>query len=136
MHPDDRAQIELGQHVAVEDDDRFGELVAGVLDRARGAERGWLDDVANLDADLGSVAEDLLDAPRLVVEAQDDFVDLGHLLEQVELVVEERPVENGHDRLRRMNRERPESRALAPGEEDRLHDDPRSYTMVECGSHR
>ena len=83
---------------------------------------------------LGAVAEDLLDPPRLVVQAQDDFVDLRHLLQQVDLVVEKRPVEDRNDRLRRVDGERPEPRALAPGEKDRLHDNQRSYTMVECAS--
>ena len=82
--------------------------------------------------DVGAVAEDLLDAPRLVVEAQDDFVDLRHLLEQIDLIVEKRPVEDRNDRLGRVNGQRPQPRALAPGQKDRLHDNQRSYTMVEC----
>ena len=65
-----------------------------------------------------AVAEDLLDPPRLVVEAEDDLVDLRHLLQQIDLVVEERPVEDRHDRLRRVNGQRAQPRALAPGEQD------------------
>ena len=71
--------------------------------------------------EFAAVAEDLLDAPRLVVEAQHDLVDLGHLLEQIELVVEERPLEDRNDRLRRVNRQRTQPRALAAGQENRLH---------------
>ena len=68
-----------------------------------------------------AVAEHLLDPARLVVEAEDHLVDLGHLLQQVDLVVEERPLENRDDRLRRVQRERAQARAFAPGEEDGLH---------------
>ena len=78
--------------------------------------------------ELGAVAEDLLDAPRLVVEAEDDFVDLRHLLQQIDLVVEKRPVEDRNDRLGGVDGQRPEPRALAPGQKDRLHDNQRSYT--------
>ena len=73
--------------------------VAGVADGAAGAERRRLDDVADLDADVRAVAEDVLDAARLVVQAEDDFVDLRHLLEQIDLVVQKRPVEDRHDGL-------------------------------------
>ena len=128
VQPDDAREIDLRQHVAVEHDDRFGQLVARVLDGARRAERRGLDDVADLDPELGAVAEDLLDAARLVVEAEDDFVDLRNLLQQIDLIVEKRPVEDRNDRLRRVDRERPEPRALAPGQKDRLHDNHRSYT--------
>ena len=123
-----RAQIDLGQHVAVEDDHRLGQRVAGVADGAAGAERHRLDDVAELEAEAVAVAEDLLDAPRLVVQAEDDLVDLGHLPQQIDLVVEKRPVEDRHDRLRRVDRQRPQARALAAGEQDGFHGNRRSYT--------
>ena len=76
---------------------------------------------------VAAVAEDLFDAPRLVVEAEDDLVDLRHLLEQIELIVEKRPVEDRDDRLRRVNRQRAEARAFAPREQDRLHGNHRCY---------
>src|SRR6185436_7650862 len=97
-----------------------------------------LDDVANLDAGLRAVAEDVLDPARLVVQAEDDFVDFRHLLQQVDLVVEERTVEYRDDGLRRVERERPEPRALAPDEKDGLHDNRRSYPkrMTATGSIR
>ena len=61
---------------------------------------------------------------RLVVEAEDHLVDFGHLLDEVQLIVEKRPVENRNDRLRCVNRQRAEPRALAPDEKKRLHIDP------------
>ena len=129
VQPQHGRQVHLGQHVAVEHDDRLGERVAGIAHGAAGAERRRLDDVADLDADARAVAEHVLDPPRLVVQAEDDFVDLRHLLQQVDLVVQKRPIEDRHDRLGRVERERPQPRAFAPGEQDGLHDNRRSYPM-------
>ena len=123
------ARSTCGQHVAVEHHHRFAQRLAGVADRAGRAERRGLDDVADADAGVAAVAEDLLDPARLVVEAEDHLVDLRHLLQQIELVVEERPVEDRHDRLRRVNRQRAQPRAFAPGEQDRLHAQP---PMLSC----
>ena len=114
-------EIDIGQHVAVEDDDRFGQRVAGVADRAAGPERHRLDDVAEPHAEPFTFTEDLLDPPRLIVEAEDDFVDLRNLLQQIDLVIEERPIEDRHDRLGRVDRERPQPRAFPSGEQDGLH---------------
>ena len=44
---DDRGQVDLRQHVAVEDDDRLAQRLAGVADGAAGAERRRLDHVAD-----------------------------------------------------------------------------------------
>ncbi len=122
-------QVDLGQHVAVEDDDRSVEMRLGELDRAAGAERLRLDQVADRQADAAAVAEDVLDAARLVVEAEDHLVEPGDLLEQVDLVVQERAVEDRDDGLRRVERERPEPRAFTAGEEDGLHGNPGSYPI-------
>ena len=71
MQRDDGAEIDLRQHVAVEHDDRLAERLAGVADGAAGAERRRLDHVADAEAGVAAVAEDLLDAARLVIQAQD-----------------------------------------------------------------
>ena len=71
-----------------------------------------------------AVAEDLFDAVRLIVEAEYDFVDLRHLLDEVELIVQKRPVENRNDRFWCVNGERAEPRALASDKKKRLHIDP------------
>ena len=129
------AEIDLRQDVAVEHDDRFAQRLAGVADGAGRAERRRLDDVSDAEADVAAVAEDLLDAPRLVVQAEDDLVDLGHLLQQIELVVQERPLEDRNDRLGRVDGQRAQSRALAPGQQDRLHRNvPLRHTAM-AGTH-
>src|SRR5688572_284945 len=131
MELDDRGQIDLRQHVAVEHDDRIGEVLASVLHRASRTERHGFDDVADLDPDLGAIAEHLLDAARLVVEAQDDLVDFRDLFQQVDLVVEKRPIEDRNDGFRGVNRERPKPRALTPSQEDRFHDKSRFYCRMQ-----
>ena len=83
---------------------------------------------------VAAVAEDLLDAARLVVEAQDDLVDLRHLLQEIELVVKERAVEDRDDRFRRVNGQRTEPRALAPHEQNRLHSQPPMISLVSAAS--
>ena len=60
-------------------------------------------------------------------------VDLGDLLEEVELVMQERSLEDWDDGLRSVNRERPEARTLAPGEENRLHTNQECYHEGHCG---
>ena len=103
------------------------------LDRAAGAERLRLDDVAEVDAEIGPVAEHLFDAPRLVVQAEHDLVDFRHLPQQVDLVLQERPVEDRDDRLRRVERQRPEPRAFATGEQDGSHDNRQILTRsMQC----
>ena len=81
MQRDDGGEVDLGQDVSVEDDDRFAERLAGVADGAGRAERGRLDHVADADPGFPAVAENLLDAARLVVQAQDHFVDFGNLFQ-------------------------------------------------------
>ena len=129
-----RRQVHRRQHVAVEHDDRLAvRLAGGELDGAAGAERRRLDDVAQLHAEVGPVAEHLLDAPRLIVEAQDDLVDLRHLPEQVDLVPQKRPVEDRHDRFRRVERQRPQPRALPSGEQNGLHGNQSLYQPDRAG---
>ena len=114
-------KIDLRQHIAIEHDDRIGHALRRVAHRARRAERRRLDNVADFDAGVAAVAEHLFDALRLIVQAENHFVDLRHLLDEIELIVEKRPVEDRHDRFRRVNRERTKSRSLTSDEEKRFH---------------
>ena len=121
VQPEHGPEIHVGEHVAVEHHDRIGQRVSRVPDRAPRAERDRLDDVADAHAEALAVAEDLFDAARLVIEAEDHLVDLGHLPEQVDLVIEKRPVQDRHDGFRRVDGQRPQPGALATGEQDSLH---------------
>src|SRR4029453_2180937 len=91
------------------------------LDRAARAERLGLDDVADADAEGRAVAEHLFDAAWLVVEAQDHLVDFRRLPEEIDLILQEWPIENRHDGFGRVQREWAESRAFSAGEQDGLH---------------
>jgi hypothetical protein len=44
--------------------------------------------------------------------------------------VQKRPIENRHDRFRGVERERTKPGALAPGEQNRLHDNLKSYLII------
>ena len=92
----------------------------GLIQRAR-AERGRLDEVADVHADLAARPEHFLDAARLVIQAQDCLVDLRHLSQEVELVVEKRAVENRNNRFGRVDRERTQARSFPTREDDCLH---------------
>src|SRR5260221_7868201 len=129
VKPQHGREIHLRQDVAVEDDDRFGERVPRVADGAAGAERHRLDDIPDADAESFPLAENLLDAARLVVETEDDLVDLRDLPQEIDLVVQERPVQDRHDRLGRVDRQRPQPRALSSGEQDGLHDNLQFYAF-------
>jgi hypothetical protein len=122
VQPKNGREVHVGQDVSVEDDHRLGQRVARVADGAARPERLGLDDVADPDPEPFAFTEDLLDPARLVVQAQDDFVDLGDLFQEIDLVVEKRPIQDRHDRFRRVDGERPQPRTLATGEQDGLHD--------------
>ena len=80
-----------------------------------------LTDNGVLDRAMRLEPEHFFDAARLVIETENDLVDLRHTLDQIELIVEKRSVEDGHDRFGLVNRERAEACALAPCEQDGLH---------------
>ena len=52
MQGNDGGQVDLGQHIAIEDHHRFGQLVARVLDGTSRAERYRFDHVSDLDAGI------------------------------------------------------------------------------------
>ena len=122
MTPHHRLEIDAGQNVAVEDQQSVVHAGRRVLDGAPGAQRIRLDHVAQRQAGLAPVTHGGGDPVRSVIEAQDDFVDLGHLPQQVDLIIEKGPVENRHDRLGQLQRERTQPRTEATGENDGLHD--------------
>ena len=117
MQGDDGAEVHLRQDVAIEDHDRIGHLLAAVSDGAPGAERRRFDDVPDRDAEIFPVTDDVLDAARLVVQAENDLVNLRHLPDEIELVVKERPIEDRHDRLRGMDGQGTQAGALATGQQ-------------------
>ena len=93
--------------------------VGGVADAAAGAEGLGLDHVAQPDAEPLAVAEGPADVVHPVGAGQDDVGDpVG--AQQRELVGEERVPEQRNHRLGPLQRQRPQPRALAPGQDDGL----------------
>ena len=120
-----RGQVEVGEHVPVEDHEAIAEqaLVGGEPDRARGAERLVLLDVGDLRAPGDLVAERR--AQRLGPEAagHDHLVD-PVAAEPVDHVADERAVDERQRRLRLGQRQRAQPRPLPADEHDRLHHGP------------
>ena len=56
----------------------------------------------------------------------------GHLLEEIDLIVEKRPVENRNDRLGCVDGQRAQACAFAPCQKDRLHDN-QPYSIMYTG---
>ena len=112
-------EVGVGEDVAVEDEDRPAREVGGVADAAPGAERLLLHDVAQGDPQVAGVTEGLAHVVHPVRARQDDVAD-PVLAEQRDLVGEEGAIEERHHRLGPGEGERPEPRALSPGQDDRL----------------
>ena len=70
-------QIETGQHVAVEYEERTLEMLLDIAQRAGGAERSFLYDVGEFHAEARAVAEVFGDGFREVAGGEDDVVDAG-----------------------------------------------------------
>ena len=105
-------QVEAGQDVAVEDEERPADVPLDVLEGAGGAERLVLDDVGELHPEAGAVAEVLGDRLREVAGRQDRFVDPG-LLQSRQRPFEERDPADRDHRFRRAIGQRPQPRPLA-----------------------
>ena len=100
--------------------------IGGVANAAARPERFRLDDVAQPNAEMLGLAEryaHVVDA----VGAGEDHVGDAVLAQQRELIGKERPVEQRHHRLGARERERPQARALAAREDDRLGGGPGAY---------
>ena len=65
---------------------------------------------------------------RLAGDQQLHLIDFRHLLQQINLIVEKCAVENRNDGLGRVDRQRAQPSAFAPGKQDGLHDKLPSYT--------
>ena len=115
-----RAEIDVGEHVAGDHEERLVELVHRVAHRAGGAERRLLGGVAHAHAELGAVAEVVADVVGEERDRHHDVVE-AVLREQPHDVLHHRHVGDRHHRLRLVARERPQPRAFAAGQDHRLH---------------
>ena len=123
---DDRAQVDVGEHVARDHQERVVELLGRVEDGPGGAERRLLGGVSHPHAEVGPVAEVV---PDLVGEERDGDDDVVEAVrrEEPHHVLHHRPVRQRHHRLGLVARERPQPRALSPGQDHRFH-----ATILSC----
>ena len=112
--------VDVGQHVAVEHQEPLVEHVLGELQRAARAQRPRLLEVAQAQADRLAVAQHGAHAGGHVPARHHDVVDAVRA-QPVEHERDERPVDQRDDRLRHRGGQRPQPRALATGEDERLH---------------
>ena len=92
MELDESRQVDVGEHVAGDDEEAVVELVAGVENRAGRPERRLLGRVDEVHAELGAVAEIGADRAREEADGDDDLLE-AVLAEQVHDVL-------GHRRVR------------------------------------
>ncbi len=120
---DDGAEIDVGEHVAGDHEERVIELVHRVSHRPGGAERRLLGRVGHAHAELRAVTEVVPDVVRHERHRDDDLVD-PMALQQVDDVLHHRPVHQREHGLGRVRREGTESSALAPCHDHGLHGTP------------
>ena len=117
---DELGEVDVGDHVAGDDEEALVEVLHGVAHRAGGAERHRLVGVDDLDAELGAVAEVGLDGVGHEGDGHDDLVEAVPP-QQGDDVLHHRAVGHRQHRLGRVRGERPQAGALAAGHDHGLH---------------
>ena len=114
------AEVEVGEHVTVADDQALVDALGREADPARGAERLVFDDEAQLHVAVALVGEVAGERVGQVPEREHRFVDAVDR-EPVELAFDERDVRDRQQWLRCRVRERTETGARATDEDDGFH---------------
>ena len=117
---DDPAEVDVGEHVAGDHEERLVELGHRVAHRAGGAERRLLGRVPHADAELRAVAEVGADVVGHERDRHDDVVEAVPR-EELHDVLHHRHVRDRHHRLGLVARERPQARAFTAGQDHSLH---------------
>ena len=117
---DDGGEIDVGDDVARDHEERLVELVHGVAHRTHGAERRVLGRVPHPHTELGAVAEVVADLVGEERDRDDDVVE-AVVGEQPHDVPHHRHVRDREHRLRLVAGERAQAGAFAAGQDDRLH---------------
>src|SRR5438309_701768 len=115
------AEVEVGQHVAVQHDGGPFEVLEPTAHCAGGSERLVLGRDAQLDAEQR--AHLLSERREVLGEVAGEERRVGDPIggEQPDLMLEKRPVADGKERLRDAIGQRPQSRTEPAGEDERLH---------------
>ena len=118
---DQRAQVDVAERVAGDDEEGLVELRAREPDRTCRAERQFLDRVLDVHAEGLAVAEVAPDRLRQEGERDDDVLE-PVVAEQLDDVLDARLADDRHHRLGLVRGERSQPRPLAAGHDDGLHD--------------
>jgi hypothetical protein len=117
---DDGVEVDVGQHVAGDDDEGVVELGGGVADGAGRPEGCLLGGVAHRHTELGAVPEVVADVAGEEGHRDDDVVEAVERQPPHD-VLHQGPVGHRHHRLRLVGGQGAEPSALATGHHDRLH---------------
>src|SRR5206468_7071310 len=115
-----RRQVEIAESVTRDDEERLVEPAGREADRTGGAERRFLDRVADVQSERVALAE--VAADRLREERhRHDHVRQAVLAQELEDVLHARLADDRDHRLRLVGRERTKARSLATRHDDGLH---------------
>ena len=117
---DERAQVDVAERVARDDEERLVELLRREPNRTGRAERRLLDRVADLHPERLSLSEVAADRLRQKRNSHDHVVQ-PVLAQQLEDVLHARLSDDRDHRLRLVGGQRAQARALAAGHYDGLH---------------
>ena len=106
MEPDGCAQVDVGEGIAADDEERFVQVFLGILDAAGGSQRRVLHDVGDLHAEVGAVAEIVADSGAQVLERHHHLGD-PVFAQQGQDVLHHRFADHGDQRLGAAAREWP-----------------------------
>jgi hypothetical protein len=116
----DRAEVDIAERIARDDEEGLVEHAAREPDRARGAQRRLLDRVLDLEVPRVAVAEVAPDRLRHERDRDDHLFD-SVLLQQLEDVLHAGLADDRDHRLRLVGGQRAQARPLAAGHHDGLH---------------
>ena len=119
MEVDDLSEIEIGERVTRDHEERAGQEIACAEHRARRAERDLLGRIRQRHVQVGAVAEVVADHRGQELDGRNDVRD-AMLPEQFDDVFHQRPVGNGKHRLRHVAGERAQPGTLSPGHDHGL----------------
>ena len=120
MEREDLREVDVGEGIAGDHEERTVQVARELPNRSARAKRRFLDAVAKAHADSAAIAVAVLDDRRHVLERHERVLD-AVALEEVEDVPEAGLVDDGHHRLRTIDRQRSKTAALAACHHDGLH---------------
>src|SRR5437762_1331882 len=133
MERDDLRQVDVRESIAGDNEERAVEIVGQLPDRPARAERSFLHAVTKPHPDPAAVPVAVLDDGGEVLKRDERVLD-AVALEELEDVPEARLVDDGHHRLRTIDRQRSKTAPLAARHDDGLHCRESSWVARSSGT--